>query len=195
MKNALIINAAQVQHDLRTLCYGQGREINFPSMISSNRFWVFSRDYILGKFTDDWRKYKAHVNKVAEELGYEVGTGKYIPNSGMCERFTAKGVDGLNTVLYPIIGSGVVHNKKYQKEFGIIERLGDLSAGAWDLRFTVPAGENVNGITDAGHSALNVATTDDGRNVIYEIFEMQNEQSTPLHVARKRDIVVFDNIM
>lgn len=195
MKNVLIITGSQIQYDIRTLCYGQGREVNFPAMITSNRFWVFDRDYIRGKFSKQLKEFKSTVRAETKELGYQKATADYIPGSGMCDRFTAMGVDGLNRALYPIMGNGKITHEGYKQQFGIENRLGDLVAGAGDIRFTIPAGENVNGVTDAGHSAMWVATTEDGRNVYYEIFEMQNEQSTPLHVARRSNAVVFDFIM
>lgn len=193
VKTPLIVPFNVVRHEIERVAHGQGRQIDFPSMSTALRLWVYSGQYIDGPFTQQWQKHRKQLLKLEKERGFQSSVGRYRKGSGMCDIFTKKMLLGLQEVLIPMMGTEPVRHPGLKKEFGLTNGLGDFAGAAFDLRFTIPAGVDVNGVTDGGHSAALIAKTYSGR-IELAVFEPQNERQTPFSEISRDGCVAYDAI-
>lgn len=130
-----------------------------PSMVRSERLWVFDRAWFFGTFCPFLAAMFAS-RKI-----------KYLPGSGMCEVFSNIAMS--ESALCVI---------KALSELSEVER--DVTTSMVEARVMIPKGESLNGIVDGAHSTTLVALTDDQVNFEVVFFEPQFRAGAKVNYAK-----------
>lgn len=181
MKNVMITSWAQVRFDIEGLCRAANMPApQFPRMVSSNRYFVYSDAWVKAELLRKWKEFKIQNRFV------------YIPGSGMCEHFTRKFNLGMRDVIMPIVGVGPVTHPGYRDILGITDRLGDMVGGVFETNVEIPAGYGLNDVPDSLHSTTVILTTTNGNTINYNWLEPQNEKFTLVSDALKAGVNIWD---
>lgn len=159
----------------------------FPNMRASSQVLVFSEGYLVA-VSQWWESYR-------KATGFT-----YKPGSNMCEGGTKVFIGHVNEeAVDPFRGSGpvdpaIIEEARRQGRDCPTVRLGDFTAGVYEIRCVIPSGVNINGVTDGGHSTPAIIVHyADGEIVIF-FWEWQNARWERLDRAVKRGVRILDAI-
>jgi len=158
----------------------------FPAMRASDASLVFSSGYMV-KLANWWS-------------GWKAATGfKYEPGSQMCESGTKVLIAHVHESLTAFRGVGPVpmetlDQAAIERVTVPRERMGDFSPEIRELRIEIPAGIEVNGVTDGGHSTPGLLVEEPDGRVRACFFEWQNGQWSDYAAAVARGVIVHDCI-